>query len=793
MTTSEHDLRLLAAACCGWGVLAALLGLRASTAALVTVALAAAALAGLLSVWAGRHAAITVVAFCGVVTTLIMTAAGGQLAHQRQGPLAELAVERASGAFDAVVTGQPRAIEPKGPGAGETRYLVPLTVHRLEARGMRADVATPVVVIGDERWRTLPWRARLKVKGRLAPSERLGSAQALLVARGDPHVVEGSPPVIAQLEVLRQGLSRAGRNLPEDPRGLVPALVVGDVAAIPTELNDDMSVTGMSHLNAVSGSNVTIVLVAASWCLAWFGLRRRARTVAALLVVLLYVLVCHPDPSVIRAGAMGIVGLLGTSWGRPKAACPALGAAITLLLMWDPWLAVSAGFALSALATLGLVLFAKRGADVLTARMPGTASSKLTHAIELCLIPVAAQALCLPILVALSGAVSLVSLPANVLAEPFVAPATLAGMGVLLVAPLLPSAAAVLVWAAGLPAWAISTIAHVAASVPGGSIPWPSGALGVGLAVAVIAALLFGWRLVPWLGARGWSAVAVVALVPAAWWFPIPGEGRADPGWLYAQCDVGQGDAALLRTGEASAVLVDVGPEGGDVTACLDRHAVTRVEAVVLTHMHADHVDGLEAVLERHPRTDVFVTWLASDGSPSRGRRGEQDAGAQTTQTLRRHGKVAQPLAPGQAVRVGDVALDVLWPRRALAAGSPVNNASLVLDVSTPRLHALVLGDVEREAQAACIGEVTRRAASRPYDLVKVAHHGSANQSAGLYRAASARFGLIGVGEGNDYGHPKEALLSLLAQNGTAAYRTDRQGDLDIVPVGQALTVEPQR
>lgn len=790
---SEHDLRLLGAACCGWGVLAVLLALRASATEVVVVALAAAALGGALFLSRVRRALVVGVAFCAVVTALIATAAGGQLAHQRQGPLAELAAERASGTFEAVVTGQPRALEPKGPGAAETRYLVPLTAHRVQARGTRVDVATPVVLIGDGRWRTVPWRARLDVKGRLAPSERLGSAQALLVARGGPRVLDGSPPVIAQLEVLRRGLSHAARNLPDDPRGLVPALVVGDVAAIPAELNDDMSVTGMSHLNAVSGSNVTIVLVAASWCLSWCGLRRRARTVVALLVVLLYVLVCHPDPSVVRAGAMGIVGLLGTSWGRPKAACPALGAAITLLLMWDPWLAVSAGFALSALATLGLVLFAKRWANALTERLPQTPSSKLTHAIELCLIPVAAQALCLPILVALSGAVSLVSLPANVLAEPFVAPATLAGMVVLLVAPLVPALADLLVWAAGLPAWVISTIAHVAASVPGGSLPWPSGAPGIVLAVVLLAALLFGWRIVPWLGLRGWAFVTLVALVPAALWLPIPGEGRADPGWLYAQCDVGQGDAALVRTGEQAAILVDTGPEEGDVTGCLDRHGVTRVDAVVLTHLHADHVDGLGAVLERQPSVEVFVTWLTSHSSSPRGGRGERDADAQTRQVLRRYGKVAQRLAPGQQVRVGDAVLDVLWPRRALAAGSPVNNASLVLDVATPSVHALMLGDVEREAQAACIGEVTRRAASRPYDLVKVAHHGSANQSAGLYRAASARVGLIGVGGGNDYGHPKESLLSLLAQSGTAVYRTDLSGDLDVVPVGRSLTVEPQR
>ena len=180
---SEHDLRLLGAACCGWGVLAVLLALRASATEVLVVALAAAALGGALFLSRVRRALVVGVAFCAVVTALIATAAGGQLAHQRQGPLAELAAERASGTFEAVVTGQPRALEPKGPGAAETRYLVPLTVHRVQARGTRVDVATPVVLIGDGRWRTVPWRARLDVKGRLAPSERLGSAQALLVAR----------------------------------------------------------------------------------------------------------------------------------------------------------------------------------------------------------------------------------------------------------------------------------------------------------------------------------------------------------------------------------------------------------------------------------------------------------------------------------------------------------------------------------------------------------------------------------------------------------------------------------
>lgn len=151
------------------------------------------------------------------------------------------------------------------------------------------------------------------------------------------------------------------------------------------------------------------------------------------------------------------------------------------------------------------------------------------------------------------------------------------------------------------------------------------------------------------------------------------------------------------------------------------------------------------------------------------------------------------PLAPGQTLTVGETAFEVLWPRRVLHEGSVQNNASLVLDVTSPHLHALMLGDCERESQAAVTPEVARHAQGRPYDVVKVAHHGSSNQNPRLYAMVRARMALVGVGRDNDYGHPNAKTVEMLAAAGAAVHRTDTEGDLDVVETGGALSVEPQQ
>ena len=312
-----------------------------------------------------------------------------------------------------------------------------------------------------------------------------------------------------------------------------------------------------------------------------------------------FVILAGPEPSVLRAGVMGAVGLLALAIGRERAALPALGTAVVALVLWDPAMAVSFGFALSVLATAGLVLLAPRWADRLAARgVPRGLAEALA-------VPAAAHLVTAPVVAGMAGQVSLVSVVANLLAAPVVAPATVLGVLAALVAPVWPWFAELLVRVAGPEADWLILVARHAARVPGAVIGWPSGWWGGLLLVACVLLLVAALRrrrlrVLVGVALAGLLVVLIPIRVIAPGWPP--------PGWVMVACDVGQGDGLVLATAEPGrAVVVDTGPEPGPMTACLDRLDVSRVPLVVLSHLHADHVGGLDAVLADHAVGAVAV------------------------------------------------------------------------------------------------------------------------------------------------------------------------------------------
>ncbi|WP_181769177.1 ComEC/Rec2 family competence protein, partial [Streptomyces albidus (ex Kaewkla and Franco 2022)] len=732
---------------------------------------------------------------------LLCAAAGGGVAalhaaDLHRGPVPLLAGQGASVTVDLTVTGDPRRIQARVHGAQQapTALLFKAEATRVTARGspvaggrggdqrsplVQRGVRTPVLVIVQQpggsasaRWLRLLPSTGLRLDARLLTPARTGHGQDVAAvvrtrADGPPRVIREPSDLQLMAGSLRAGLREATAGLEGDARGLLPGLVVGDTSRLPADLQAAFRTTDMTHLLAVSGANLTIMLAVligppGSAHLAErrglaprLAIPLRATAVLGALLTVAFVIVCRPEPSVIRAAACGLITLLALVTGRRRSLLPALAAAVLLLVLLDPWLAVDFGFLLSVLATGALLTLAPRWSSAL--RRKGV-NGRLAEALA---AAGAAQAACAPVVAVLAAHVSLVAVPCNLLAEFAVAPATVLGFAALAAAPLAMPVAKGAAWLAGWPAEGIARLARTGADLPGAEIDWPgswSGALL--LALIITTAVLLGRRLRlsrhPWLCA----ACVLVLLLTVVRPVPLvrPFTGWPPPGWRLVACDVGQGDALALSTGRArTAVVVDAGPDPSAVDRCLRALGVTSIPLLVLTHFHADHVTGLPGVLKGRSVGAIQTTPLEEP-------RGQAEF---VRRTARQAGIPLVRAGAGERRSTGELSWQVLWPSP--AAGEPpvqaegANDASITLLFRSGGTTFLLPGDLEPDAQR---GLLTSLPGLPSVDVLKVAHHGSAYQYPPLLARLRPRIALVSAGADNPYGHPAPRTLTALRDAG---------------------------
>ena len=622
-------------------------------------------------------------------------------------------------------------------------------------------------------WASLPVGTQVTAWARLQPPDRGADVAAVIRMRGQAVPLADPSPPLQLVERVREGLRASVAGRAPEPRALVPALVVGDTSGLTAELEEKFKATGLTHLTAVSGANLTLLLAFVLTVGRWIGVRGWGLRLAGLLGVIAFVALCRTEPSVLRAAAMGLVALAALGSGARRAGLRNLAVAMLALLLLDPFLSRSVGFVLSVLASGAIIWWARDWSAIMSRWLPTAVADSVT-------VPLAAHLATLPLVAAISGQVSLSGLVANALAGPFVGPATVLGLGAAGLSLVSGAAAAVCGLGAAWSAQVIIWVAHYGSELPGSSWPLPTTPVMLAwLSAATLAgALAVGGVLArPWLVLLLGTAMVVALLGP-----PAP-PGWPPRGWVLVACDVGQGDGLVIRAGPNAAIVVDAGPDPVAMRRCLDQLQVAAVPLLVLTHFHADHVDGVGGVLTGRAVGQIWVSALASP-RPEADELRRVAAGRNIPVTSPPHGVQA---------RIAGVILEVLGP---VAAPAPVaegssaeNDSSLVVMATMSGLRILLTGDVEPAGQAAMLA----RGADLRADVLKIPHHGSARQDPAFFAATGARVAIASAGRDNDYGHPAPRTMQLARSYGMTVMRTDEHGSAAVTLRNGQLAAVSQR
>lgn len=577
------------------------------------------------------------------------------------------------------------------------------------------------------------------------------------------------------VEPVRQRIRDCARTfLPGDQGALMLGILLGDTADISSDLTAAFQRTGLTHILAVSGMNVAVLVLSTLFLLGLLPAARPFRYAGVLVVLIYYAALTGFEPSVMRATLMATVGLGAVAFGRRRDLITALAVAAFLLLMYDPQLIRMAGFQLSFAATLAIIVLMPV-LDRLLEIVPG----KVRNQVNICL---AAQLGVVPLLAYHFRQFSAVAPLANVLVVPATYPVLILGM-------IMPAAAS-LSYQLGRLASEVAgpLLAHMIAvtralsNLPVASISLtaPSGPLVVGYYVVLAGVFWWLWH------TKKRASLALIAIVALSFAVVVVGcevgQGTPPSRLRVTFLDVGQGDATLIQTPEGQTLVVDGGDTSAGALATIQSLGVRKIDLLILSHPHADHVGGLGAIVSSVP-----VERVLDGGQPHTSRLYRE-----LLQGIEGKGIRYQRARSGQAFKVGPkLKMELLAPTEPFLSGtrSDLNNNSVVARVTYGQFVVLLVGDIEKPAERRLVASGADLTAT----VLKVPHHGSSGAGdAAFLEAVSPEVAIISVGE-NDFGHPSRTTLRRLASVGARVYRTDQRGHVTILSDGKTYEVETSR
>lgn len=649
--------------------------------------------------------------------------------------------------------------DPKKTASGNYSFMARALYIRSDQDSYAMRIPIRVITPKASVLKLLPGQS-FSAKARLLASKerRVG---ALVLLDEEVNVISKASSWMKSLSSIRNGLAKLSGE--GDAGALIPGMVLGDTSKQSDEFKMAMRRSGLQHLIAVSGANFAIVSSFVLWCMQFVFTRMKLRLIATAIALTCFIALVRPSPSVLRAAAMAAVLLIAQGSNRGRDSLPALGFAIGAVVVADPWQARDAGFALSVMATAGILLFVPKIITSFTRFMP----EKLAQALA---PPIAAIVYCSPVLVSLSGYLSPISILANLLAAPVVAPITILGFIAAVFSPIAPYISSFIIFFIKYPAAFIAGVAKWAAQFPVLTIR--TGV--VGFIIVVFVTLLF-WLFKKHI--KSTSIFTLILLLALTWLQRWP-----SGDWQVANCDVGQGDAMVLNLGNRRAIVIDVGPDPILIDRCLRALGVNQIPLLILSHFHSDHVRGLRGVIKNR---EISQLWISNNAEPVM-------ESSQIASII--HG--ARILRPqrGFIAQVGNFTIKVLWPESSQQVfastpgdGSAVNNSSIATLITCTDFTLFAGGDIEPPVQNELEGDVT------DIDIYKVSHHGSKYQDREFISALNPKIAVISVGADNPYGHPAQQTIHALTRIGAEVVRTDINGAISITAKAHRMKIRSSK
>lgn len=567
------------------------------------------------------------------------------------------------------------------------------------------------------------------------------------------------------------------KSLPRQQAGLLNGMLIGYREGLSQEVTDAFSNAGLTHIMAVSGANVVFLIIPLAFLFKRLRFGNKISGLLTMAFLLIFIFITGFEPSVLRAVVMASVILTARMLNRETDIYTTIAFAATLLLICSPYMLFNTGFQLSFAATLSIIMLYKNIKKLLSCRFIPSAVASILAA------TVAAQLGVLPITLACFNKVSLIAVLSNLLAVPLLEFITILGMFMAVLGQICILFSQLLGYINCVLLSAILYITKISSGLPFASIRTVTPS-----APAIILYYIALWFL-PWyrplknirIRPVYITAVLTISALAISASFLIPG--KLEVVFL----DVGEGDSAFIKTCSGRNILLDGGGStdptassktGESVIApfLLDK-GVTVLDAVIASHGHSDHIQGLQTVLEQFSVKSLIIPVVAD----------EKEFGKLLELAAEKRINVSR-CEKGDIIKLdGKTSFDVLSPSPELEKdNTSLNNTSLVLKLHYGAADILFTGDAQAEAEK----EMLESGVDLDAEVVKIAHHGSSTSSGkDFIESIGAASAIISVGK-NNFGHPSPVTLGLLKEENIRVFRTDERGAVILTSRGRDIRLK---